>query len=286
MSKGRTFFKSIIITLMIGILFTGCGTNKTNKSSIVTDNEEINSLTYIYGNKKSDTVIINTQGGPVPELMNDELKEILSSVNTKDYLIVNVHQSQTKKPELFIKKEISFDEAIKYDKQSVEDLYKIVKYYKDQNKKVYVLGISFGAFMTQELIAEKGVDAADKYLIMVGRLNINEMFWKGFSQGKNGHYVNGVKPVLEDVTDITEKNMYKLAAGLGRNRYTNKLDKYDLSKVTYVYGKTDEQVGKLNDKEIEFLKSKNATVISDESGHSDAIDNKIKEGLKKAFDIK
>lgn len=283
MSKIKSVWIPCIIVMSVSFLFSGCSFNE----NVVENNvSEISSIAYTYGNEASNTVIVNTQGGLIPELYNNELKEILKTVNTNDYLIVNVHQAQTKNPELFVDKEISFDEAIEYDKKSIENLDKVIKYYKDKNKKVYVLGISFGAFMTQELIAEKGVDVADKYLIMVGRLDIDDMFWKGFSEGKNGSYIDGVNPVLEEADDIVEKNMYKLAAGLGKNRYTKKLDKYDLSNVTYVYGKTDEQVGKLTDEEIEFLKSKNAIIISDDGGHSDAIDNKIVKGLEKAFNIK
>ncbi len=255
-----------------------------NIASIFPD--EINNLIYYTGNELSNTVIINTQGGPEPELATQEFNEILSKVNTTSLLKVNVHQAQTLNPQLFTNSEITFQQATDYDAESIEALYKVIKYFKDQGKTVYVLGISFGAFMTQELIAEKGIDVADKYLIMVGRLDINEVYWQGFSQGQDGHFINGITPVLENQTEIVKKNMSKLAAGLGQNRYTQTLNQYqDLSKITYVYGKVDEAVGRLTQTEIDFLTNKNANVIEGPRNHSQTIDNYIVQGFKEAFGI-
>ncbi|MEE9361456.1 MAG: hypothetical protein V3U92_02525 [Cellulophaga sp.] len=248
--------------------------------------EEINNLIYYTGNKLSNTVIINTQGGPEPKLATQEFNEILSSVNTISLLKVNVHQAQTLNPQLFTNSEITFQQATSYDAESIEKLYKVIKYFKDQGKTVYVLGISFGAFMVQELIAEKGIDLADNYLIMVGRLDMNDTYWQGFSLGQDGHFENGITPVLVDQTEIVKKNMSKLAAGLGQNRYTQKLNQYpDLSKITYIYGKVDEAVGKLTQAEIDFLTSKNAKVIEGPRNHSQTIDDYIVEGFKEAFNI-
>jgi hypothetical protein len=255
-----------------------------NITSIFPD--EINDLIYYTGNESSNTVIINTQGGPEPKLAIQEFNEILSKVNTMGLLKVNVHQAQTLNPQLFTNSEITFQQATAYDAESIETLYKVIKYFKDQGKTVYVLGISFGAFMVQELIAKKGIDVADKYLIMVGRLDINEVYWQGFSQGQNGHFINGITPVLKNQTETVKKNMSKLAAGLGQNRYTQILNQYqDLSKITYVYGKVDEAVGKLTQIEIDFLTNKNANVIEAPGNHSQTIDNYIVQGFKEAFDI-
>ena len=117
--------------------------------------------------------------------------------------------------------------------------------------------------MTQKLILRKGLDVADKYLIMEGRLDIDEVFWQGFSEGKIGFLENGILPSVLEQDDVTLRNMSRLATGLGRNRYTQLLDEHeDLSKVTYVYGKTDEDIGKLTEVELQFLQSKNANIIS------------------------
>ena len=247
--------------------------------------QEIKDLIYFRGKESSSTVIVNTQGGPIPELATTEYDEILANVNTADLLTVNVHQAQTLNPGLFTSNEITFNQAIDYDAESIEILYNVVKYFKDQGRTVYVLGISFGAFMTQELINKKGLNVADKYLIMVGRLDMNEVFWQGFSEGKTGRFENGITPILEEQDDITYKNMSKLAAGLGQNRYTELLNALDLSNITYVYGKNDQAVGKLTDAEVQFLQSKGANIIAGNGDHGDTIDDYIVQGFKEAFGI-
>jgi len=284
---------SFILVIVLSFSFSACkkkekkADDKETPDSTFSISKEIKDLIYFKGEESCNTVIVNAQGGPMTELATTEFDEILKNVNTKDLLCVNVHQAQTQNPSTFTTSEISFAEAKEFDSVTVENIYKVAKYFKDNNKTVYVLGISFGAFVTQELIAKKGIDVADKYLIMVGRLDINDVFWQGFSQGKGGYFENGVTPKLSDQTDITDKNMCKLAAGLGFNRYTQVLNKYsDLSKVTYIYGKTDDAVGKLTDAEIHFLQSKNVKVISGPGTHSQTIDNFIVKGFEEAFGIK
>lgn len=139
--------------------------------------------------------------------------------------------------------------------------------------------------MKQELINKKGLNVADKYLIMVGRLDMNEVFWQGFSKGKTGRFINGIIPVLEEQTAITDKNMSKLAAGLGQNRYTELFNALDLSNITYVYGKTDQHVGKLTDFEVQFLQSKGANIIAGSGDHNDTVEDYIVKGFKEGFDI-
>ena len=68
------------------------------------------------------------------------------------------------------------------DVQTIADLEEIAFEFKDKKKKVYVVGISFGAFVVQDSLAEYG-NIADGYLIMVGRLNIPKEVWSEFSKG-------------------------------------------------------------------------------------------------------
>ena len=94
--------------------------------------------------------------------------------------------------------------------------------------------------------------------------------WQGIAEGKEGRFENGVTPVFEDevITDVVELNIGKLTAAIGKNRYTQLLDRFsDLSNITYAYGKTDQAVGSLTDAEIEFLASKNVNILSSEGGH-------------------
>lgn len=246
----------------------------------------------ILGNFESDTVIINAQGGPVLNFDLDTISHLIKNntkINMNTTMLINVHQEQTLSPWKFKEEEITFEEAKEYDKKSVERLVDVITYFKNEGKKVFVIGISFGAFVVQDSIAEYG-NIADEYLIMVGRLHMPYEVWNNFSQGK---YVGfeydekGTATILEfnakqagmgGSGSIEDINMAKLAAGLGYKRYISLLKDTDLSNVVYAYGKTDEQVGRLSKEEVEFLQSKNATVLESDGNHWETVSNFIGKG--------
>lgn len=269
--------KKLSILAIVLVLIGGLGIwnfiDYKGANKVETEREtEIDSIvSRKMGNENSDIVVVYAQGGPETEVEEDVLEELRGAdEKLKDALFVQAHQVQTENKKMFIKEEISFEQAIEYDKKTVENIANIVKYYKKNGKKVYVVGISFGAFVATDLIAKEGPDLADGYAIMVGRLDMNEVFWKAFSEGKGGEFQNGVTPVANEAESLVESNMYKLAAGIGHKRFTELLKGMDLSKVAYAYGKTDEAVGSLNEKEISFLKERGATLFTNEGGHSEA----------------
>lgn len=276
----KNSWKYLSIAFLAILSFTSCkkDTVTVNTPETITIPTEIADLGSYWGNtaKEVTDVLVNTQGGPVPELLDNEMRDILGLVDndkTKDLFVFNVHQAQTKNPETF-QNAITFEEAKTFDQESVANLAKVIKYFKEQGKKVHVLGISFGAFMTQELLNTEGASIADDYLIMVGRLDMPEVIWKSFSEGNIGGFEEGLTPFAEELTgEPIEKNMSRLAAGLGHKRYTELLANTDLSKVTFVYGDLEEQVGRLNQTEIDFLTAKGATVVRvPNADHSGAID--------------
>ena len=55
----------------------------------------------------------------------------------------------------------------------------------------------------------------------------------------------------------------------GQPRYSKPLAGKDLSNVIFFYATNDQNVGRLSEEEIEFLKSKNVTLFSASDGHSD-----------------
>ncbi|CAL2106940.1 conserved hypothetical protein [Tenacibaculum sp. 190524A02b] len=286
----KILIKNSGLLLLFFITFISC--DKKEDEIIIEPNfNEISNIATFYGNKNAEIIIVNTQGGPTTELANEDIKDIAKTSSlAQKALFVNVHQAQTKTPSNF-KKEITFEKAKEYDKESVKMLKKVIDYFKKQsNKKVYVLGISFGAFMTQELIATYGISTADKYLIAVGRLNIDKGTWVPFSQGKNTKYVfknDGTYSIeVFNARNEEGRSMAKLAAGLGYNRYTEKLASIkDLSKVTYVYGGRDEAVGPLSKIELDFLKQKKATIVLDVKGNHFTASDKAIAMMKQYFDI-
>lgn len=279
--------KSCFFLLVLSISLTAC--RKSDNSSPNLLPKEIRELVYSKGNPNAPIVLVNTQGGPETELAKAEFDEIIQGVNTDNLLAVNVHQIQTLHPELFVSSDITFNDAERFNSESINLLFKVVKYFRDQNRTVYLMGISYGAFVVQEFIAKKGLNAANGYLIEVGRLDMNEEYWKNFKEGKGGFYRNGTIPVLDNNKAETAqlRNMYRLAAALAQNRYTHLLNRYDnLSAITYVYGKQDEAVGRLTQSEIDFLQSRNAEIIVGEGNHSETIDGYTRQALENAFGIK
>ncbi|WP_420643434.1 hypothetical protein [Candidatus Leptofilum sp.] len=270
----KIVFLSMIFTMFF---FGACSMMPPTLLEIDAFNE-ISDIATFQGNPESNIVVVNSQGGPMTELEDGLLRDFISETKAQSVLFVNVHQAQTQNPAQFTDADITFEQAKQYDAQSIANLKRVIDFFKgQQGKKVYVLGISFGAFTTQELIAVHGIDVADGYLIIVGRLDIDEDIWQPFSQGIYTGYVyddigNYTIEPLEDDFSISDRNMARLAAGLGYNRYTDELDPIsDLSKITYVYGDRDEQVGPLSPSEIQFLEGKNAHVISVSGNHDDAI---------------
>jgi hypothetical protein len=238
----------------------------------------------LYGNPKANRVYIYAQGGPMTILSKGEAVFAFKDVAKVDFdnaLLVSVHQYQTLRAKYFKENTITFKEAKKYDKESVKDLAKIIEYFKTKRKEVYVVGISFGAFVVNGLLADYPM-IADKYFVIVGRLKMQKKVWNEFSNGRYCIFKydkNGDFKILEasstqagmgsgDSASIEDRNMAKIAAGLGYRDYVELLKNKDLSNVVYVYGSTDEQVGVLAEDEISFLKKKGVRVVKIDSDHS------------------
>ncbi len=235
----------------------------------------IAALVLTAGNPDADTVIVNSQGGPAPELFPAAaVAEHLGLAVTEDVLIVTVHQQQTIDRDRFNDADLTFDEAVEADAQSVADLAQVVEYFVNDDRKVIVTGVSFGAFMGADLLVTQG-PIADAYLLAVGRLDMPEAVWSEFAEGRTVGFVNGVDVIEVPIEDagmggdsaIGDRNMSRLAAGLGHKRYTEELVDTDLSKVVYVSGNLDEQVGRLTTAEVAFLEQKGASLITYEGGH-------------------
>ena len=239
-----------------------------------------------FGNPNASTVIVVAQGGPMPELVIDEAKDIFSDVDLDNTYVVVPHQAQTREPALFTGAKITFDQAKEYDTATTSAIADVVAHYAETDKKVHVVGISFGAFVVQDLLVTQG-NVADGYFIQVGRLDMPEEVWKPFSEGHFVGFTDGVNVESFDADgagmggdgDFTDANMARLAAGLGHKRFTELLADTDLGNVVYATGLQDEQVGRLGDAELAFLADKGVKVLQTEEDHGGTIDETIAEGL-------
>ena len=102
-------------------------------------------------------------------------------------------------------------------------------------------------------------------LIANGRLDMPSAIWTVFAEGRTVEFVDGVE-IEEPVTgrngpDAENRNMARLASGLGHYRYSERLTRVDMTNVVYVSGTFDLQVGRLSDAEIAFLVERGADVV-------------------------
>ena len=179
---------------------------------------------HSFGNPDAGVVVVNSQGGPMPALVRKrEILEKLGLLNLERIHLVNVHQAQTINPAPFTAADITFDEAKAADGESVEVLAALVDHFQAQGKTVYVVGISFGAFMVQELLATQG-NVAEGYLIANGRLDMPPTIWTVFAEGRTVGFVDGVEiedprtgghePAPEGTVPL-QRNMARLTAATG-----------------------------------------------------------------------
>ena len=131
MRKLNLFLSAIVLVSIAFISYC----SKDDESVAAHPFIEIKDDATFHGNFKTNIVVVNTQGGPVTRLEDDILKDIIQESKMNDALFVNVHQAQTKEPHLFTKTDITFEDAKKYDKSSVERLKKVVDYFKRKTKK-------------------------------------------------------------------------------------------------------------------------------------------------------
>ena len=228
-------------------------------------------LGYSFGNPESDFVVIYSQGGPFPKLSSWKWQKWMLSLNEEfgSYFFINSMQTQIINSDEYSQKEISFDEAKTYIESTTEILEDLVKYFKSQNKKVYLYGISHGAFIVENLIATKG-NIADGYLAMVGRLDMDDEMWRSRANNGRARFLDDGKTIVQTEVDSTiiGRNQDKLHAAKAYKRYTELLKGINLSNMIYLYAKLDQKVGSLTKKEIEFLESAGAKVIASEGNHS------------------
>lgn len=286
-----------VVNLILIILFTITTISCSKSDDICLETnlcqnkitQEIKDLIYFKGEEDAQIVFLNVQGGPSTTLSTNEVDIFFGGAfNTTNILMANVKQKQMVTPSILEGSDITLEQAVNFNTESVEILYKVIKYFKDQGRTVYVLGVSYGAFITQDLIVKKGIHTADKYLIVSGRLDMNTIMWQGLAEGKEAFFQDGNTPMIDPVphTDVIERNGLRLQAGFGKNRYTQLLTSInDLSNLTYVYGTLDEAVGSLTNDEVTFLESKNASIMSGPFNHTDTYNLLIIQALNAAFGI-
>ena len=267
----------ICFVFVLALFVTSCSADddiKGTSNSANSTSSDISSISEEYGNIESNNVIVFLQGGP--EYTLGSITNLIEGSETQSELWVNVHQVQTRDPNLFETNEISFDEAKEYAKVNAENVDKVITHFKNQGKTVYLVSVSYGSFIAADYIARFGVNNIEKAMLIAGRLDLDDALWTNFSQGDEGIFEydsNGnASLVLESAIGAGERNKNKLAAALGYKRYTELWSNLPmLSKIGFVWGTRDERTGRLTQVEKDFLLSKNAQILQvDGATHQEA----------------
>ena len=237
--------------------------------------EDVTKLFRALNDVESDTVWIIEQGGPSHEFDPFAYASFEHYPERDDVRFVQVHQTLTLNHDLAERDGdwLLADLQAEVD-VSVEVLDRTIKHFKSQDKRVVVIGHSYGAFLVARYLALRGPDAADRYLLMAGRLDMPEEVVEGFLTGTAYYFPDAVTPQEvpgqdhplfppKTARDLMEM---RIAAATGHTRYTSALAGTDMRKVIYVYGTFDTIVGRLADKEVVFLESAGSTVIPVQDG--------------------
>ena len=270
---------ALVSLLLAGVLIGGCsqGFVQYQATPIPAD---VTELFRTLNSVESDTVWIFEQGGPFHEFDPSAYDSFVHYPAREEVQFVQVHQTLTLNHDL-AKRESEWQLA---DLQaevdvSVEILDRTIKHFKAQDKRVVVVGHSYGAFLLARYLALRGPEAADQYLLMAGRLDIPLDVVEGFLTGVVWAFPNAVDPVELPGQDLLPKSRRELmemriAGATGHDRYTERLVGQDLERVIYVYGTLDRIVGRLSDHEVRFLESAGSTVIAVQDGdHRSMLEN-------------
>ena len=239
--------------------------------------EDIDELFELYGKEDSDTVWIYAQGGPLHFLSHMEYPAFSHYPDHGTVQFVHVHQTLTLNHELAERDaDWTLEELQAEVDVSVEILHRTIEHFKAQDKRVVVIGHSYGAFLVTRYLAIEGPDAADQYLIMAGRLDMPMEVVQGFLEGTEYWFPNAVDPEPSPVEEFMpqrsqqERMEMRIAAATGYDRYTSLLGDTDLAQVIYVYGYNDINVGRLAAEEIAFLQDRKSRVIEVRSVSTDS----------------
>jgi hypothetical protein len=231
--------------------------------------ENITELFVTSGNASGDTVWLYEQGGPSKELNND----LDAFPNWDNYLIASVHQVLTYNNGLY-DKDLTVSQGEQETDVNTEILQKVIQHFKGQGKTVFVIGHSYGAFVVTRYLSDKSSALADKYVILAGRLDIQQTLFEGLINKQYYYFPEFTTPVLHPTTQpISNIDSTELFLGgiIMKPRYTQELSDKDLTKVIYAFANDDGSVGRLTSDEKNFLISKSVQVVEIETGDHSAM---------------
>ncbi len=226
------------------------------------------------GNENQEVVFVFVQGGPDSELHIGRKDPLYLMSDKKDILRIYPYQTLMLNSDLIATEPILTKEQSAYENElNAEILHRVISYWKNRGKKIYLIGHSFGASICMEYLNSKK-NQTDKVFIM--GLDLDEDP-RNFENVKSGEYVRwkeGTEPYVKRIyrwipDDYPAKSGFDRAADnltmIVKNnmdkKYTELLKDEVYKNMIAVYATMDEANGPKSKKEIDFIESKGGEVI-------------------------
>ncbi|MEM1220628.1 MAG: alpha/beta fold hydrolase [Bacteroidota bacterium] len=241
-------------------------------------NHELSDWWLADGDANSDTVVIFCQGGPSDSLQFKPGQRTYWRYlpgYARSYKIF-LHQYNTFFPAIFQSEDFTVDDAERITQYSVDILAEAVRYFKGQNKEVWLIGHSYGAFLVTHYLATHP-NEANKVAVLSARIDVPQETYESHLKGVNGYFEEGVTfvPDDRDLSTFSEEKRKSyhvkqlLKGSLGSIQHSTLMTDKDLTGVFYFNGDKDDRVGEMTQAEIDFLKGKGAKVFKTRYNHSD-----------------
>jgi pimeloyl-ACP methyl ester carboxylesterase len=262
--------RSLLALLLAAAVLAGCS-GEYRPTVLPADVDKLYEVHPKAASPDADTVWIFEQGGPSHDISNDIVTLFLLLPDHEEIHLVQAHQTLTLNPRLAARHpRLSLDDLQAEVDVSVELLHRLVDHFKAQDKRVVVVGYSYGSWLVARYLAQHGPVSADRYVLMAGRLDMPREFVDGaLLEGVLYHFPNATDPAPSGRTPTTAEEWIELrmAGATFHDRYTRRLAGTDLSTAIYAYATADTVVGRLSEPELRFLEESGATVIAGEGAN-------------------
>ncbi len=244
--------------------------------------------------KKSNKVVLWVLGGPLKSSYGKLIKDGLAGKEVPQYFsfyidffkefqksdtsIYLVNQSQYLKQKKYLDgniEKLTYEDGYKEHMETVDSTQNIIKHLKSEGKKVGLAGGSYGSFVVNEYLAKYGDDTPDWVLSYAGRLKIGnaakiKAAYKVAEEKQHGYIFIKDNDEVDD--SYNKKDMpkpknpngiivqFKIGINGLTKDYTKVIKDQDLSNTYFVTANPDFRVGWYNQEEINWARSRKASV--------------------------
>ncbi len=234
--------------------------------------------------KKSNKVLLWIEGGPIITSPGADYKKSINdhyvplSAKNEGISFYLMNQSQYLKQNKFLDgniDQLTYEDGYKEHMETVDNVHKVIKHLKKQNKIVGLVGHSYGSFVVNEYLAKYGDDTPDFVLSAAGRLKINnaknlqKAYEIAFTKEHSRIFIKENDTFDDSANDEEVEKLDFLNGLIIQNKiglkgllkdYTKAIKDKDLSKTTFLTANPDYLVGWFNQEEINWAKSRNAKI--------------------------